>query len=88
MITGGECNIVQPFNPVEAFNVETGRWRTLAPMPIGKHGITAATDGTDYVHRRAATLSAALSYSNRLVTFTLPYVPWASASPDSERRSG
>ena len=46
VIMGGECNVVKPFDQVEAFNVETGQSRTLEPLPIGKHGITAATDGT------------------------------------------
>ena len=71
VIMGGECNVVKPFDHVEAFNVETGQWRTLEPMPIGKHGITAATDGTT-IYIAGGNPECGLSYSNRLVTFTLP----------------
>ena len=71
VIMAGMCNVVKPFDQVEAFNVETGQWRALEPMPIGKHGITAATDGTT-IYIAGGNPECGLSYSNRLVTFTLP----------------
>ena len=50
VVTGGECDNDKPFVANEGFDVKTGRWSTLAPMPGGRHGIQAATDGqTIYV---------------------------------------
>ena len=71
VVMGGECNLVRPFDQTEAFDVEAGRWVTLEPMPIGKHGITAATDGQT-IFIAGGNPECGLSYSNRLVTFTLP----------------
>jgi len=71
VVMGGECNLVKPFDQTEAFNVETGRWATLEPMPVGKHGITAATDG-QLIYIAGGNPECGLSYSNRLVTFALP----------------
>ena len=51
VVAGGECNNSAPFNTVEGYDIKAGRWMTLAPMPVGKHGITAATDGQTHVHR-------------------------------------
>jgi len=42
LIIGGEGAGSQAFNTVEAYNVLTDTWRTLAPMPTGRHGIQAA----------------------------------------------
>ena len=71
VVMGGECNDGVPFAESEGFDVETGTWSTLAPMPIGKHGITAATDG-DTVYIAGGNPECGLAYSNKLVTFTLP----------------
>ena len=45
LVAGGECNSGKPFTEHEGFDVKTGRWSTLAPMPSPRHGIQAATDG-------------------------------------------
>ena len=71
VVAGGECSNARPFAETEGFDVGTGRWRTLASMPIGKHGITAATDGQT-VYIAGGNPECGLAYSNRLVTFTLP----------------
>jgi Malectin domain/Kelch motif/Abnormal spindle-like microcephaly-assoc'd, ASPM-SPD-2-Hydin len=42
LIIGGEGAGSQTFNTVEAYNVTTNMWRTLAPMPTARHGIQAA----------------------------------------------
>lgn len=70
VVMGGECNNARPFVETEGLDVATGRWRTLAPMPIGKHGITAATDG-QVIYIAGGNPECGLAYSNRLVTFTL-----------------
>jgi hypothetical protein len=71
VVMGGECTNGRPFNDTEGFDVAAGRWRALAPMPIGKHGITAATDGK-VLYIGGGTPECGLSYSNRLVTFAWP----------------
>jgi hypothetical protein len=71
VIAGGECRDFKPFNETEGFDVATGRWRTLAPMPIGKHGITGTTDG-NVMYIAGGNPECGLSMSGRLVTFTLP----------------
>jgi N-acetylneuraminic acid mutarotase len=71
VVMGGECNNARPFVETEGFDVKAGQWRTLASMPIGKHGITAATDG-QIIYIAGGNPECGLAFSNRLVTFTLP----------------
>jgi hypothetical protein len=71
VVAGGECRDAKPFVETEGFNVETGQWQTLAPMPIGKHGITGATDG-ELVYIPGGNPECGLSMSSRMVTFALP----------------
>jgi N-acetylneuraminic acid mutarotase len=71
VVMGGECRDFKPFNETEGFDVATGRWRTLAPMPIGKHGITGTTDG-QVMYIAGGNPECGLAMSSRLVTFTLP----------------
>ena len=52
VIMGGECNVVKPFDQVEAFNVETGQWRTPradADREARNHG---GHRRDDYLHSR------------------------------------
>ena len=71
VVAGGECNSGAPFNTVEGYDIKAGRWMTLAPMPVGKHGITAATD-CQVMYIGAGNPECGMSLSDRLVTFTLP----------------
>jgi hypothetical protein len=71
VVAGGECRDFKPFVETEGFEVATGRWRTLAPMPIGKHGITGTTDG-QVMYIPGGNPECGLSMSVRMVTFTLP----------------
>jgi N-acetylneuraminic acid mutarotase len=71
VFAGGECRDFKPLVETEGFEVATGRWRTLAPMPIGKHGITGATDG-QVMYIAGGNPECGLSMSQRIVTFTLP----------------
>jgi N-acetylneuraminic acid mutarotase len=71
VVMGGECSSGGPYEENEGFDVKTGQWRTLAPMPVGKHGITATTDGTS-VLIAGGNPECGMSFSNRLVAFTLP----------------
>jgi N-acetylneuraminic acid mutarotase len=71
VVAGGECRDFKPFVETEGFEVATGRWRTLASMPIGKHGITGTTDG-QVMYIPGGNPECGLSMSHRMVTFTLP----------------
>lgn len=71
VFAGGECRDFKPFVETEGFDVAAGRWRTLAPMPIGKHGITGTTDG-QVMYIPGGNPECGLSMSHRMVTFTLP----------------
>jgi N-acetylneuraminic acid mutarotase len=71
VVAGGECRDFKPFVETEGFNVETGQWQALAPMPIGKHGITGATDGR-LIYIAGGNPECGLSMSSRLITFELP----------------
>jgi hypothetical protein len=42
VVIGGE-DASKAHATVEAYNVKTDAWRTLEPMPVGRHGIQAAT---------------------------------------------
>lgn len=71
VVAGGECNNGAPFNTVEGYDVKAGRWMTLASMPVGKHGITGATDG-QMMYIGGGNPECGMSFSDRLVSFTLP----------------
>jgi hypothetical protein len=71
VVMGGECRDNKPFNETEGFDVATGQWRTLNPMPIGKHGITGTTDG-QVIYIAGGNPECGLSMSSRMVTFALP----------------
>lgn len=45
LVFGGECDNRIPFAHNEAFDLKTGRWSALAPMPSGRHGIMGAAIG-------------------------------------------
>lgn len=54
VVMGGEINYNPPsnlaLNTVEALNVNTGTWRTLAPMQLGRHATQAIVyDGDVYI---------------------------------------
>jgi len=68
---GGECNNGGPFDTVEGYDVKAGRWMTLASMPVGKHGITGATDG-QVMYVGAGNPECGMAFSDRLVALALP----------------
>jgi hypothetical protein len=70
VVFGGECDNRIPFAHNEAYDPATGRWSTLAPMPSGRHGITAAADG-DRVYIPGGAPACATAASETLLTFTL-----------------
>ena len=61
---GGEGNpddpVNQVFSNVEAYDMRADVWRSLAPMPVPKHGVGAATlDGKVYIPGGGVRISAA-----------------------------
>jgi N-acetylneuraminic acid mutarotase len=71
LVIGGECNNGRPFVENEAYDPRTDRWTILAPMPSGRHGIQAATDGQS-VFIPGGAPACATAASDTLLTFTLP----------------
>jgi hypothetical protein len=71
LVFGGECDNRVPFAHNEAYNLQTAMWETLAPMPSGRHGITAATDGR-VVYAPGGAPQCATASSATLLTFRLP----------------
>ena len=71
LVIGGECNNGRPFIENEAYDPKTDRWSILAPMPSGRHGIQAATDG-QVVYVPGGAPQCATAASETLLTFTLP----------------
>jgi hypothetical protein len=72
-VLDGEAPVRNATNPEnEAFDVRTNSWRTLAPMPAGRHATGAATDGVHvYVAAGSLTPGGARA-TNQLLVFTLP----------------
>jgi len=71
LIDGGECHEGKPFVENEAYDMKTDRWSPLAPMPSGRHGIQAATDG-QVMYIPGGAPACATAASDTLLTFRLP----------------
>jgi hypothetical protein len=71
LVFGGECSNGHPFVENEAYDLKTGRWSSLAPMPTGRHGINAATDG-QVVYIPGGAPACGTASSDTLLTFRLP----------------
>jgi Kelch motif len=68
---GGEL-APNTFAQNEAYDPKTKSWRTLAPMPGGRHGTAAATTG-GHVYIAAGSLKpGAGQITDQLIVFTLP----------------
>ena len=53
------------------FNPRTGKWTTYASMTMGKHAVSAATDG-DTVYLTGGSPICGLAYTDSLMTFRVP----------------
>ena len=72
MVLGGELPPGHTFPENEAYDAKVNSWRALAPMPEGRHGTAAATDG-NHVYVAGGSLKAgAGGVTNQLIVFTLP----------------
>jgi N-acetylneuraminic acid mutarotase len=45
VVAGGECRDKRTYIENEAYDLNAGRWLTLAPLPAGRHGFGAVTIG-------------------------------------------
>ena len=54
LVLGGELPPGHTFPENEAYDPKANAWRTLSPMPGGRHATAAATDG-DHVYLAAGT---------------------------------
>ena len=72
MVLGGELPPGQTFPENEAYDSKTGSWRTLAPMPAGRHATGAATDGAAVYLAGGSLKPGSGAVTNETIVFTLP----------------
>ena len=73
LVLGGEAPVRNATNPEnEAFDAKTNSWRTLAPMPGGRHATGAATDGSRVYLAGGSLTPGGAGATNQLIVFTLP----------------
>ena len=71
LLMGGECNGGKPFAQNEAYDVKTMKWTAMAPMPSGRHGFYAVSDG-QAVYVAAGSPNCGGGTSETLMVFTIP----------------
>jgi Galactose oxidase, central domain/Kelch motif len=71
VLMGGECDKGKTFSQNEAYDLKATTWTTLAPMPGGRHGFYATTDG-QAVYVAAGSPNCGGGSSDTLMLFTLP----------------
>lgn len=71
VLMGGECDGTHPFAQNEAYDLKTMKWAALAPMPGGRHGFYAVSDG-QAVYVAGGSPNCGGGTSDTLMLFTLP----------------
>ncbi len=73
VVFGGECVVAteRAWPAVEGYDPKTGKWSTFASMPMGKHAMSAATDG-DTVYLTGGSPICGNAYTDNLMTFRIP----------------
>ena len=56
----------------EAFDPKSKRWRTLAPMPHGRHGTGAAVIGKNLYVAAGSLKPGSGEVTDQLIVFTMP----------------
>ena len=56
----------------EAFDAKAGTWKTLAPMPAGRHGTSAAVAGRNLYIVAGSLKPGSGDVTNQTIVFTLP----------------
>ena len=78
LFAGGECRPKdepgggQTFDDVTAYDPKTDRWRTLIPLPSGRHAFGAATVGQVAYFAGGALACGDHGYCADLLALTLP----------------
>jgi N-acetylneuraminic acid mutarotase len=72
MVLGGELPPTTTFAENEGYDAKAGSWRTLAPMPGGRHATAAATDGERVYLAGGSLKPGSGEVTNQLIVFTLP----------------
>jgi hypothetical protein len=70
-LTAASATRASRFVENEAYDLKAGRWSSLPPMPSGRHGIQAATDG-QAVYIPGGAPACATAASETLLTFRIP----------------
>ena len=73
MVLGGELPPEdRTFNENEAFDIKANAWRTLAPMPAGRHATAAATLGGNVYLAGGSLKPGGGAVTDQLIVFNLP----------------
>ena len=56
----------------EAFDPRSGKWRTLAPMPAGRHGTGAAVLGKNLYVAAGSLKPGSGDVTSQMIVFTMP----------------
>ena len=73
VVAGGECLNKRTYSENEAYDLNAGRWSTLAPLPAGRHGFGAVTIGRSlYFAAGSLDCGGGGRLSDELLVFTLP----------------
>ena len=72
LVLGGELPPEHTFPENEAYDLASGAWRTLAPMPAGRHGLGAAVVGASAFAVGGALGPGGRGITDQLIMFTLP----------------
>ena len=68
IVAGGECRDRKTFVETEGFDLKSGRWVKHPPMPVGKHGITGASDG-EVLYVAGGSSNCGLGFTDTLMVF-------------------
>jgi len=71
IVLGGEAD-KNTYNENEAYDLKTGKWLTLKPMPSGLHGFGAAAIGNQLYVATGAKGRGGRDVTSELLVFSLP----------------
>ncbi len=75
MVVGGEQEASGPgsaMREAEGYDIKTAQWRTLTPLPLGKHAVGAATIGNAAYFAGGSSTRGGAGVTDELMMFTLP----------------
>jgi hypothetical protein len=75
VVVGGEGDATGPgsaFRDTEGYEIVTGRWTKLAPLPLGKHGLGAASLGPAAYFPGGSSTRGGAGVTADMMMFTMP----------------